>query len=124
MGRISKNNKKKKKRKSKINAREFNLDLENIEKVGKTTLMIKNIPNRYNKNMLVRTLNKNHAGKFDFFYLPIDFKVIPYHTILINISRINATLATHSSTSFQPASSNHSTSSSIIKNGRSSTVTK
>jgi hypothetical protein len=76
MGRNPNNNKKK--RKNKINPREFIIDLENIEKIGKTTLMIKNIPNRYNKNMLVRTLNKNHAGKFDFFYLPIDFKVLSH----------------------------------------------
>jgi len=37
--------------------------------------MIKNIPNRYDKNMLMNTINKSHAGKYDFFYLPIDFNV-------------------------------------------------
>jgi hypothetical protein len=37
--------------------------------------MIRNIPNRFNKNVLLRLFNKGHKGKFDFFYLPIDFNV-------------------------------------------------
>jgi len=35
--------------------------------------MIKNIPNKYSQKMLLAALEK-HRGKFDFFYLPIDFK--------------------------------------------------
>lgn len=35
--------------------------------------MIKNIPNKYTKEMMMKTLNKGFKGKFDFFYLPIDF---------------------------------------------------
>lgn len=40
----------------------------------RTSLMIKNIPNKYNQEMVLETLNQNHDGLYDFFYLPIDFK--------------------------------------------------
>jgi len=51
----------------------------NIEKVltgneSRTTLMIKNIPNKYGQKMLLAAVDKNHKGTYDFFYLPIDFK--------------------------------------------------
>ena len=36
--------------------------------------MIRNIPNKYTKEMMLKTLNKSFKGKFDFFYLPIDFQ--------------------------------------------------
>ena len=38
--------------------------------------MIKNIPNKYDQNLMLQTLDKNFKGKYDFFYLPIDFAVI------------------------------------------------
>lgn len=41
----------------------------------RTTLMIKNIPNKYNQNMLLKTIEDCSKGQYDFFYLPIDFKV-------------------------------------------------
>ena len=37
--------------------------------------MIKNIPNKYNQTMLINKIDQNHSNKYDFFYLPIDFKV-------------------------------------------------
>jgi hypothetical protein len=44
----------------------------------RTTLMIKNIPNKYTQKMLLTLLEERFAGThpfpFDFFYLPIDFK--------------------------------------------------
>jgi len=40
----------------------------------RTTLMIKNIPNKYDQDMLLLAVNKHHQGTYDFFYLPIDFK--------------------------------------------------
>jgi hypothetical protein len=40
----------------------------------RTTLMIKNIPNKYDQMSLLEVINKNFGGTYDFFYLPIDFK--------------------------------------------------
>jgi len=39
-----------------------------------TTVMLRNIPNKYTREMLVDQLNKDYSGLFDFMYLPIDFK--------------------------------------------------
>jgi len=39
-----------------------------------TTVMLRNIPNKYTRDMLVRQLNSTLRGQFDFVYLPIDFK--------------------------------------------------
>jgi hypothetical protein len=40
----------------------------------RTTLMIRNIPNKYTQTMLLEELNEVLHRKFDFFYLPIDFR--------------------------------------------------
>lgn len=40
----------------------------------RTTIMIKNIPNKYTQKMLLERLDTKHAGRYDFFYLPIDLK--------------------------------------------------
>jgi len=40
----------------------------------RTTLMIKNIPNKYTQRLLLQTVEEKYKGAFDFFYLPIDFK--------------------------------------------------
>ena len=42
----------------------------------RTTVMIKNIPNKYTQKMLLQTIDKKFMGTYDFLYLPIDFKVI------------------------------------------------
>lgn len=39
-----------------------------------TTVMLRNIPNKYTREMLVRVLNQDYLGVYDFLYLPIDFK--------------------------------------------------
>eukprot|EP00747_Dinoflagellata_sp_TGD_P112597 gnl/TRDRNA2_/TRDRNA2_171516_c1_seq1.p1 gnl/TRDRNA2_/TRDRNA2_171516_c1~~gnl/TRDRNA2_/TRDRNA2_171516_c1_seq1.p1 ORF type:complete len:275 (-),score=54.27 gnl/TRDRNA2_/TRDRNA2_171516_c1_seq1:84-908(-) len=39
-----------------------------------TTVMLRNIPNKYTREMLVKQLNTDFKGHFDFLYLPIDFK--------------------------------------------------
>jgi len=40
----------------------------------RTTLMIKNIPNKYSQKMLLSAVDEHFKGLIDFFYLPIDFK--------------------------------------------------
>jgi hypothetical protein len=40
----------------------------------RTTLMIRNIPNKYTQVSVLEEINAKHRGLYDFFYLPIDFK--------------------------------------------------
>ncbi|XP_066335433.1 protein MEI2-like 3 isoform X2 [Miscanthus floridulus] len=56
--------------------KQFELDLDRIAKGedSRTTLMIKNIPNKYNCKLLLAVIDENHRGTYDFIYLPIDFK--------------------------------------------------
>eukprot|EP00210_Caulerpa_lentillifera_P002299 g2207.t1 len=54
---------------------QFNLAEATSDPSGaRTTLMIRNIPNKYSQKMLLDVLKKGYNGRFDFFYLPIDFK--------------------------------------------------
>lgn len=46
------------------------------EQDTRTTVMIKNIPNRIQKSDLIDLINKKFYGGYDFIYLPIDFKVL------------------------------------------------
>ncbi|XP_008779504.1 protein MEI2-like 2 [Phoenix dactylifera] len=56
--------------------KQYQLDLEKIVsgEDTRTTLMIKNIPNKYTSKMLLAAIDENHKGTYDFLYLPIDFK--------------------------------------------------
>uniref|UniRef100_A0A2N9EJK3 RRM domain-containing protein n=1 Tax=Fagus sylvatica TaxID=28930 RepID=A0A2N9EJK3_FAGSY len=56
--------------------KQFQLDLDKIRsgEDTRTTLMIKNIPNKYTSKMLLAAIDENHRGTYDFLYLPIDFK--------------------------------------------------
>jgi len=58
------------------NKKQYQLDLDKIKsgEDTKTTLMIKNIPNKYTSKMLLAAIDENHRGTYDFLYLPIDFK--------------------------------------------------
>ncbi|KAK4438951.1 protein MEI2-like 2 [Sesamum alatum] len=58
------------------NKKQYQLDLDKIIKGEdiRTTLMIKNIPNKYTSNMLLAAIDETHKGTYDFLYLPIDFK--------------------------------------------------
>ncbi|MQM01549.1 hypothetical protein Taro_034309 [Colocasia esculenta] len=56
--------------------KQYRLDLEKVisGEDTRTTLMIKNIPNKYTSKMLLAAIDETHKGTYDFFYLPIDFK--------------------------------------------------
>ncbi|TVT99860.1 hypothetical protein EJB05_54747 [Eragrostis curvula] len=58
------------------NKKQYELDVERILRGDdtRTTLMIKNIPNKYTSKMLLAAIDENHKGTYDFIYLPIDFK--------------------------------------------------
>ncbi|KAI8892577.1 RNA recognition motif 2-domain-containing protein [Globomyces pollinis-pini] len=52
------------------------LNLEQIESLRskRTTIMIRNIPNKYTPQMLSEFINETHQGTYDFLYLRMDFK--------------------------------------------------
>ncbi|CAL9093851.1 unnamed protein product [Musa acuminata var. zebrina] len=59
-----------------LDNKQYQLDLEKIIKGEdtRTTIMIKNIPNKYTSKMLLAAIDETHKGAYDFLYLPIDFK--------------------------------------------------
>lgn len=56
--------------------KQYELDIDRILRGedNRTTLMIKNIPNKYTSKMLLAAIDERHKGTYDFIYLPIDFK--------------------------------------------------
>ncbi|KAF5741217.1 protein MEI2-like 4 isoform X10 [Tripterygium wilfordii] len=56
--------------------KQYELDIDRILRGedSRTTLMIKNIPNKYTSKMLLAAIDERHRGTYDFIYLPIDFK--------------------------------------------------
>ncbi|KAL3616949.1 hypothetical protein CASFOL_039343 [Castilleja foliolosa] len=58
------------------NNKQFQIDLDKIKSGAdtRTTLMIKNIPNKYTSKMLMDSIDEHYKGTYDFLYLPIDFK--------------------------------------------------
>ncbi|KAL4502414.1 hypothetical protein ABPG72_012001 [Tetrahymena utriculariae] len=54
----------------------FQVNLENIVsfKDRRATVMVRNIPNRYNQEDFLRIIDINYKGLYDFVYLPMDFK--------------------------------------------------
>ncbi|XP_043707545.1 protein MEI2-like 4 isoform X4 [Telopea speciosissima] len=58
------------------NKKQYELDIDRIVhgEDTRTTLMIKNIPNKYTSKMLLAAIDEHHRGTYDFIYLPIDFK--------------------------------------------------
>ncbi|XP_022148893.1 protein MEI2-like 4 isoform X1 [Momordica charantia] len=56
--------------------KQYELDIDRIMRSedNRTTLMIKNIPNKYTSKMLLAAIDERHRGTYDFIYLPIDFK--------------------------------------------------
>lgn len=53
--------------------RSFEIFPPHIIEDGRTTLYIRNIPNKYTKEQMLSTLDEEFQGTYDFFYLPIDF---------------------------------------------------
>lgn len=53
---------------------DFTIKEESIIDEGRTALNIKNIPNKYTKDMLLKLIDEEFAGQYSFFYLPIDFE--------------------------------------------------
>ncbi|KAJ7945621.1 protein MEI2-like 1 [Quillaja saponaria] len=56
--------------------KQYELDIDRIllGEDNRTTLMIKNIPNKYTSKMLLAAIDELCRGTYDFIYLPIDFK--------------------------------------------------
>ncbi|CAF1921437.1 unnamed protein product [Brassica napus] len=54
----------------------YELDVDRILRGddNRTTLMVKNIPNKYTSKMLLSAIDEHCKGTYDFLYLPIDFK--------------------------------------------------
>eukprot|EP00826_Nyctotherus_ovalis_P004206 TRINITY_DN1088_c0_g1_i7.p1 TRINITY_DN1088_c0_g1~~TRINITY_DN1088_c0_g1_i7.p1 ORF type:complete len:409 (-),score=110.09 TRINITY_DN1088_c0_g1_i7:292-1518(-) len=55
---------------------DFTISLKDIldRKDTRTTLMIRNIPNKYTQKMILQKIDEKHIMEYDFFYLPIDPK--------------------------------------------------
>ncbi|KAI7730339.1 hypothetical protein M8C21_025096, partial [Ambrosia artemisiifolia] len=99
--------------------KQFQLDLDKITsgEDTRTTLMIKNIPNKYTSKMLLAAIDENHSGTYDFLYLPIDFK----NKCNVGYAFINMLSPTHIVPFYQVFSTLRR---SMGKNGRNSTVKK
>ena len=72
--------KKIKKSKEEVDQTLFKIVIENIiHGIDKrTTVMIRHIPNKYGTQTLMEELNTVCKGKYDFFYLPMDYEVIKF----------------------------------------------
>lgn len=72
------NHRRKRKTISDEDSHNFVVRIDRIEGDKRTTVMVKNIPNKYTNQMLKELIDQNHANSYDFLYLPIDFKVYLY----------------------------------------------
>jgi len=60
----------------KSNQAEFQIKVDAIlkEEDFRTSIMVRNIPNKYTQKMVLEEINELFANTYDFFYLPIDFQ--------------------------------------------------
>jgi hypothetical protein len=96
---------------------EGNIFLVKPNEIGndpRTTIMIRNIPNKYTITDLADEIDAELAGAYDFLYLPCDIKVA------FSLFRTIATLATVSSISYRPFTSKNSIRCSTAINGQNS----
>jgi hypothetical protein len=54
----------------------FDIDVNNIDNDPRTTIMIKNVPNKYSVQDLSAEIDAVLENSYDFLYLPCDLKVI------------------------------------------------
>lgn len=52
----------------------YKIEPGEVYKDGRTTCMIRNIPNKFSSGMLIDFMNQTHFGRYDFLYLRMDFK--------------------------------------------------
>lgn len=97
-----------------INKRIFEINYDVIEKDPRTTVMIKNIPNKYSLKLLSDEIDEKHANTYDFLYLPFDFDVSIWRL------RTTAMWGMPSSTSCLWTTSGPSTRASTARSGSSS----
>jgi hypothetical protein len=69
------NKKKENKKKNYLDSPKNIIHLDNILKLKdkRTTLIIRNIPNKYTIKLLTKEINQHFYGKFDVIYLPLDY---------------------------------------------------
>lgn len=54
---------------------QYQINLARVMEDSRTTLMIKNIPNKYSLETLLDDFNEYFDNKYDFVNLPVDIKV-------------------------------------------------
>lgn len=57
------------------NLEKYQIHVDKILNDSRTTLMVRNIANKYDYYLFLSMINEEFEGKYDFFYLPVDFKV-------------------------------------------------
>lgn len=92
--------------------RNFWIEFEEIEQDGRTTVMVKNIPNKYTQESLLEEFSVKFENRFDFFYLPID------KDVSLGLFRMAVMWDMHSLISLMWHTWNSSTCSSITRGGR------
>ena len=68
------NENKKVEKKEKVDETNLNLEINKVisKEDTRTTIMIKNIPNKFNRDLLLSIINQNFKGTYDLFILPTD----------------------------------------------------